>query len=279
MATEVAGRLRRMVPSAYLRVFQPLEAFRSEEQAEWERFIVGGGRPRPVRPLYRQRVMTGRLGLLAPAEGERAEFRVMEGAYYVCPSRTRLRILASLLSFREVQPLELSDHFVPENEARKAQRELNRLRRREPGAVSFLMQSPWHVPVRWFVLVDDDERRLIQREDGDYRLFYLTTARKAVRRAERAVPALRKSDLGPVAGMITELVEWLAQFDDRSLVELDYDRLTDLMTWDELDDDHSARDINEALAALSQGEFPRSAQLYQSVLGRWAEVRNREVFN
>jgi hypothetical protein len=68
-------------------------------------------------------------------------------------------------------------------------------------------------------------------------------------------------------------------FDPRSLVELDYGGLCDFLTWDELDDDHSARDIREALKALSSEEFPRSAELYQGVITRWAEVRGHESLN
>jgi len=259
-------------------VYQPLESFPPEEQAHWERYIVQGGRPRPDRPLYRQRTTVGRLGVLAAAEGDHADVRLVDGVYYVCPWRTRLRVLASLLAFREASPLEMSEAFVSDSEARRAARELARMRRRNPLAISFIMQSPWHVPIRWFVLVDEDERRLVE-VDGRYRLSYLTTARKAIRRAEKAIPMLRKADLGPLADLIVELHQWLSAFDPRSLVELDYAGLCDLLTWDELDDDHSARDIHEALRALSSQEFPRSAELYQSVLGRWAEVRNHEALN
>jgi hypothetical protein len=71
----------------------------------------------------------------------------------------------------------------------------------------------------------------------------------------------------------------MAVFDPSSLVELDYGSLCDFLTWDELDDDHSARDVNDALDALFRGEFPRTAEIYQGVLSRWAEVRSREMFN
>ena len=44
-----AARLPAMVPSAYLRVFQPLDAFDAEEQAHWERYLLQGARsPRSV---------------------------------------------------------------------------------------------------------------------------------------------------------------------------------------------------------------------------------------
>lgn len=268
-----------MVPSAYLRVFQPLESFQPEEQARWERYLIEGAHRPSFRRSYRQRITTGRLGLLAPVDGDHADIRMVGGEYYLCPWRTRLRVLAAILSFREAAQVELSDHFVPSGEAKRAAKELARMRRKDPSAVSFIHEIPWHVPIRWFALFADDERRLVERENGGYRLSYLTLARKAMRRAERAIPALRGSELGPIADLILELHEWLSQFDPRSLLELDYAGLCDLMTWDELDDDHSARDLHEALSALTSDEFPRSAELYQGVVGHWAEVRNHESMN
>ena len=35
-----------MVPSAYLRVFQPLDGFEREEQLHWERWLVTGRKQR-----------------------------------------------------------------------------------------------------------------------------------------------------------------------------------------------------------------------------------------
>jgi hypothetical protein len=79
--------------------------------------------------------------------------------------------------------------------------------------------------------------------------------------------------------MIVELHQWLALFDAGSLLELDYGALCRHLTWDEMDDDHSAADIHEALRALSDKEYPRSADLYQSVLARSAELRAHESLN
>jgi hypothetical protein len=267
-----------VVPSAELRVFQPLDAFPSDERAYWERFIVGGGELRPRRAAYRQQLGDHGLGVLVPAEPDAASIRVVDGEYYVCPWRTRLRVLAAMLAFREAEPIDGAEDFVTDRVRRRAARELARMRRRSPRAISFIMQSAWHVPVRWFVLFEDDERRLEPIGDG-HRLRYRTTVRKAVRRAERAIPVLRKTDLGPLAEVIVELVEWLSAFDGRSLLELDYGGLSGVMTWDELDDDHSAREVQDAIAALDAGEMARAADVYQSVIARWAELRGHESLN
>lgn len=273
------ARLPEMVPSAYLRVFQPLEAFPAAEQAHWERYLVEATRSPAMRPRYRDRPLTGKVGVMSPADGEHAEFRVVEGHTYVSPWRLRLRVLAATLAFAEERPFELSEQFVPRREARRAARLLAKMRRRDPGALSFVHQSPWHVPIRWFVLFSDDERRILDDEHGRQRLRYMTTTRRAMRRAEDAIPILRKAELGPISELILDLHQWMAAFDPASVLELDYASLSDLMTWDEMDDDRSVRDIHEAVAALTAGEFPRSADIYQGVLGRWAEFRSREILN
>src|SRR5438477_4841373 len=165
-------RLPEMVPSAYLRLYQPLEAFPAVEQAHWERYLVGAARSSIVRPRYRDHAFTGKLGVISPADGEHAEFRVIEGHTFVSPWRLRLRVLAAMLAFAEEQPFELSEQFVPRREARRAARVLSKMRRRDPGSLSFVHQSPWHVPIRWFVLFSDDERRILDDEYGRQRLRY-----------------------------------------------------------------------------------------------------------
>ena len=219
------------------------------------------------------------LGLLSPADGEHADIRMIDGRTYLCPWRTKLRVLAGLLSLREADVVELADQFVPQAEARRARRELARMRRRDPDAISFIHEAAWHVPVRWFILFEDEERRLLQRRDGTWRLRYRTTtaARDAPGRAIHA--GAPPSGARPDRRHDRRAVRWMSRFDPTSLLELDYGGLTDLMTWDELDDDHSAREIQEALAGLARGEFPRSAEIYQGVIGRWAEVRGHESLN
>ncbi|HXJ65672.1 MAG TPA: hypothetical protein VNN79_18090 [Actinomycetota bacterium] len=270
-----------MFPCAYLRVFQPLSAFPTHERAHWERYIMAGGRTPPLRPIYRERptVPEGRIGLLSSAEGDHADVRTVDGEVFVCPWRTRLRELASLLSLRESTAPEMVDAFVPESEARRAARELARLRRRGPAAVPFLLQSPWHVPIRWFVLVTEEERFLAEDPVVGYRLTYRTDVTKARKRAEVALVALRRSELSPLAELAGDLSRWLAAFDPRSVLELDYDGVSSLFSWDELDNDHSAGEVQESVRSLSEGDLARAVELYQSVSNRWAEVRSHESLN
>ena len=47
------ARLRDVVPSAYLRVFQPLDGFERQEQLHWERYLVEGARSATLRRAVR----------------------------------------------------------------------------------------------------------------------------------------------------------------------------------------------------------------------------------
>jgi hypothetical protein len=271
-----------MIPCAYLRVFRPLDSFPPEERAQWHGYIESGGPPPARRPAYRDEPTEKErhVGLLASLEGEYADIRHVDGIDYVCPWRTRLRILAGMISLRESGPPEMVDAFVPETEAKRAARELARLKRRNPSEAPAMLQSPWHVPVRWFVLVDDEERRLAESESGEFRLSYWTPLTTARRRAERALQILRRSELAPIGEPIRELAEWLSGFPLGSVVELDYGAVSSLFTWDELDNDHSGRDIQEAIEAVGRpGGMPEAAELYQAVSNRWAEALNHESLN
>jgi hypothetical protein len=269
-----------VIASAYLRVFQPLEALPERERASWERYIVQEAHRRPPRKVYRERPTThqGRFGLLTSTE-DRADVRFVGGRWYVCPWRTRLRVLASLLAFRETVPIEVADAIVPEAEARKAARELARIRRRDPQAVPTLLESHWHVPVRWFVLFDAEDRHLEEGPDGRYRLYYWTSLPAARSRAARAVRVLGDGELEGVAEIVKDLDEWLSRFDRRSAVELDYGGLADLFGWNELEEDRSAAEVQASIAALEGGDPAAAGEHYQGVAERWAEIRIRESLN
>ena len=256
-----------------------MSAFAQAEREHWERYLVDGGAVRRFQPVYRESPAADGLGLLAPSDTEGADFRMVDDECFLSPWRVRVRVLHALLALRESQVAELSEDLVPEHEARKAARELSKMRRKDKHAVPFVQESTWHVPIRWFLLVKDEERRVVDRGDDRSTLVYSTTVSKARRRLEHAFAVVQRTELEPLLELLRDLKGWLGCFDRRSILELDYGTLSRFMTWDELDDDHSARDIHDAIDALSIGEVGRSADLYQGLAGRWAEVRSHESLN
>lgn len=264
-----------MIPSAELRVYQPLETFLPEEQAAWERWLVDSRRYR-ARARYRQVETAPGLGFMSQA-GEGAMVRIVRGRTYLSPDRARLRTLAGMLATAVGAPFDGAEAFVPREVERRARRELRRLRRRQPTQIAYAMESPWRVPPHWFVLVEDRERRLVA--EPALRLSYLTRIRQARQRIERAVPILRAAEFATGANALIEVHGWLSRFPAGSLLELDYGGLCALVSWDRLDDDHAARDMGDALEALAGGESARSAEIVGAVTSRWADLAARPDLN
>lgn len=259
-----------MVPAAELRLFQPLAALPRDERETWERWIL----ERPsARPRYRDVPTLGGLGILADGR-DRGQVLVEGGTTYVSADRTELQVLAALIALRAVPPFETG--FVAAAQARRARRALGRLRRRHPARMAHVMTSAWGIPARWFALFDDDDRRFTA---SPLSLTYTTTARRSLDRLERAIPILRGADLAPAAEPLVDLYRWIAGVHPRALVRLDYGGLCDVLRWDELDDDRSARDLWASIDALAVGEGQRSAELYASVSGRFQDLRGRESLN
>ncbi|HEU4480566.1 MAG TPA: hypothetical protein VFS18_01650 [Actinomycetota bacterium] len=269
-----------MTRTAYLRVYQPLTALagREEEVDAWlsededksreagasRRWLIGAAFP-SIEPLP------------GPIEG--AFVRKIEDETYVCPWRTRLRMLAGLLAFRQSVPDEVAEAFVSEDEAHQAARELSQLERDHPEIRSHILHANWHVPLRWFVGFDDAERILTEDKHG-LRVRYEASLNDARSRLRRAIKILESSWIDDsVVGAVRELAGWLGEFEEDGLLELDYGSVAAIFPDDELVEDRSAAAVWSCLASLERGDVIRAGRIFTELTERWTEVRAREVVN
>jgi hypothetical protein len=269
--------------TAYLRVYQPLAAFPPRERAEWAAYVEAG-QALPAGLLVgreERRGLARALGLALGNEREHALVERVGDVVYLCPLRTELRTLQSLVSFRSSVPDEVAEAFVSAGDVERAARTLERWDRERPGSRSHIQQAAWHVPLTWFALFEAGERRLVAAGSGlPARLTYLTAMPKARSRVSRAVAILQQLMEG--AEMVVaaeELRGWLHDFDADSLVQLDYGGLTRAIPFGELAEDHSAAQVWEALEALEEGDLDRSSELYRGLSERWSALRGREASN
>jgi hypothetical protein len=139
--------------------------------------------------------------------------------------------------------------------------------------------ATWGVPLRWFVFVDLTERNL-STEPGHRMLRYRTEISKARRRAHRAHSVLKKS-LGdaPITEAVEEGARWLEEFHPRSVVELDYGGLVDLLADGALEEDDSPGLVAAGLAALSRGDADGATEVYENLVTRWRAVQLLERCN
>jgi hypothetical protein len=269
--------------TAYLRVYQPLAAFPPRERADWAAYVEAG-QALPAGLLVgreERRGLARALGLAVGTEREHALVERVGDVVYLCPLRTELRTLQSLVAFHSSVPDEVADAFVSAGDVERAARTLERWDRERPGSRSHILQAAWHVPLPWFALFEDADRRVLPAGSGQpARLTYQTAMAKARGRVSRALSILQQ--LMEDAEMVVaaeELRGWLHDFDADSLVQLDYGGLTRVIPFEELAEDHSAAQVWEALEALEEGDLDRSSELYRSLSERWSALRGREASN
>jgi hypothetical protein len=270
-------------PAAYLRVYQALAAFSPNERAEWAAYVESGEAPPPGLLVGREeeRALARALGLPVPSDREHALVQRVGQTVYVCPLRTELRTLQSLVAFHGSLPMELADAFVSSGEVARAASTLERLQREQPASRSHIRLAVWHVPLPWFALFEGVERRLARPEGSQPpRLAYQTAMVKAQARISRALRVLQEvMEDGEVVAAVEELRDWLYAFDPDSLVQLDYGGLARVVPYGDLVEDQSAAEVWEALEALEEGDLERSSRHYGALTERWSALRGRESWN
>jgi hypothetical protein len=279
------------VPSmfaAYLRVYEPLTAFDRERQVFWRRYVREGRAIAPVDGPGRQRTAVlealGAGWTRLPDLPDDAYVMETDDTLLVCPWNLRVRVAEAALSARDGVPSVLADAFVPPVLAGLARAVVDDWRSGakvlERGVPRLHEQiATWGVPLRWFVFVDLDERELSLRPERRV-LRYRTEISKARRRAHRGVSVLRKSvgDV-PITDAVEEGARWLEEFHPRSVLELDYGGLVDLLPDDTLREDDSPGLVAAGLAGLARGDADAATEAYEKLVSRWRAVQLLERCN
>lgn len=199
---------------------------------------------------------------------------VLDGVTYICPWDTRLRELQSLATFRAGIPDEIADAFVPRRVAEAAAAELAQLLAGRSYDAPHVLTSTWQIPVRWFVPFEAAER---QSEPGSNVLRYRATMAQARRRTARALSTLRKAGAeGSLLDDIEEIGRWLEEFHPRSVVELDYGGLAEVMGSAAMAADTSVADVTAGLAGLAMGREDEAFAAYRRLVLRWEPLRALE---
>ncbi|SCL16307.1 hypothetical protein [Micromonospora inyonensis] len=274
--------------ASYLRVYEPLTAFDRDRQAYWRRYVHQGRAVAPQEGPARQRTAViealGAGWTRLPDLPDEAYVLETGETMLVCPWNLRIRVAEAALSAREGVPAVLADAFVPAVLAGQAKAVVEDWRSGarvlEHGVPRLHEQiSTWGVPLRWFVLVDPEEREL-DVAPGRRVLRYRTEMSKARRRSSRALSVLRKS-VGevPITQAVEEAARWLEEFHPRSVVELDYGGLVDLLPEDTLRADDSPALVATGLAGLARGEAEEASAAYDKLVARWRAVQLQERCN
>ncbi|MFJ3235058.1 hypothetical protein [Streptomyces sp. NPDC086787] len=269
--------------AAYLRVYEPLAAFPEPERGHWARYALRTERPSCQDELRRSLADLLPTPPVAVPVHESGDAFVLDvdGVVCVCPWRTRLRGWQALDELSGEFPPAVLDAVLPEVVRRQAAQDYERWLARNPDARPWIRTATWQVPLNWFVLVSDEEREYTKgtAEEAPV-LRYRTPMVQARRRVARGLRTLRDAiEEGPLIDGLVEVGRWLEEFHPRSLVELDYGGLVHLVPAAELEGDHSAADVTEAVDALRREDGAAAGEAYGRLVERWRTVRDRRSAN
>lgn len=247
-----------MIPAAYLRVYLP-----ENHAGSWPAHVTG-----PTRRVIR----AGETFVWGEPGSNDAFVAEWHGRRYVCPRHPRLRMLEGALAFSNSNANPRSV-LVSEPEVASIADELESLRSEVPDARSHILTSPWHVPLRWFIPYDAEDREMYNAPDG-HSIRYRTTVGEAVPRVKRAAAIIEEAGFDEsIVEQIRELHAWLRDFDAPGLLELDYARVAFLFSDADLALDDSAELVNASLAALKELDYERAGRAYGRVAERWAKAQ------
>lgn len=264
--------------AAFLRVYEPLEAFPDGERQHWLRYLGAPDRPGPADLVAAEHAAALRrataLPPLAAPERDSGQAYVLhlDGVPLVCPAQERLRSWLALEAFRSASPPALVGAVLPPEAVRAAAEALARWRADHPGRQPRILTATWRVPTGWFAAFAGREREL--HTDPVPVLRYRATMADARRRMARALAVLRRNlEDGTVTHEVESVARWLEEFHPRGVVELDYGGLVGLLDPMALDADTSAADVAEGLASLAAGAPQDAAAAYARLLERWRVVQ------
>ncbi|MGZ6827473.1 MAG: hypothetical protein ACXVGH_11825 [Mycobacteriales bacterium] len=279
--------------AAHLRVYEPLAAFEGAEREHWEQYVAQGPllSAQAGAALERAVALEALVGRRLPEVGDHAHVLDVDGVTLVSPWRTAVRAQEALLDFCSELPDLVADAFAPGPLLAQAEVELDRWRAERGSTTTHVRTCTWQVPLRWFVLVDPEERVVSLGEPVDpsgaplarrtgRSLVYRTAMSRARRRVARALAVLRTALGDPaVTEGVEDLGRWLEEFHPRSLVELDYGGLVHLLDDAELAQDESARDMARALEHLAAGDGDEAAAAYARMTARMQALASVEAAN
>jgi hypothetical protein len=291
--------------AAYLRVYEPLEAFgdptdpqllaavrssrltRSSagdrERALW--FASQMSAPPKLLPGSERAKKFSDVLVLSPDDVPAGRGVQVGPGPLVCPLELRARSAAALVTFlSEAHPV-VRTHVLQASgfDMETARARATSVLREVRQTALHVLSATWSIPLPWFTMVDPTHRKLVLGEgqhdpkrEVSWRVA-MADARKRVAEARELAESVIGDD-GPTRVLI-DTDRWLANFHPNSAVELDYGGLVQLIPDEELAADTTAEKVHAVLAALHDGDVEKLAELFAGLQDYWGELAARERFN
>ena len=268
-----------MRPTPYvasLRVYEPITAFKPEDQARWNQIAVASPTGWDEQKKALRRIIVTEPPALKP---DGAHVLEHQGTRYIAPWSTAARCWVALEDFKSSLPVTLSKFFLPQ----KIEDAINVNSVAVEDKVSHIITATWSIPPRWFALFDPSDRLRGTNKDGAFTILRtsISNAKQRCLFAHQAV--VNAFGNGPIEQEIADLLQWLAIFNDESIVECDYGGLAIYLEKSIVENgepglnaDTSIEDVARSLAGLAAGDGALAGQGYERLVTRWRRVASFE---
>ncbi len=268
-----------MRPTPYvasLRVYEPITAFKPDDQARWSQIAVTSPTIWDEQKKALRRTIVTESPALKP---DGAHVLEHEGIRYIAPWSTAARCWAALGDFKSSLPVTLSKFFLPQ----KIEDAINVNSVIVEDKVSHIITATWSIPPRWFALFEPSDRLRGTNEDGAYTILRtpISNAKQRCLFAHQAV--VNAFGNGPIEQEIADLLQWLKIFNDQSIVECDYGGLASYLEKSliesgekGIESDTSIEDVANSLAGLAAGDGRLAGKGYERFVSRWRRVATFE---
>lgn len=274
----IANHYPRVHPTPYaawLRVYEPYDAFSSQDQI---RFSPNSTLENS--PFREQLNSIGRL-INNQFDSDYSDgFYVITrgGKRFISPWSTEIRSQIAFQEFRSSLPESISAMFFSNFESIEAN-----LDSQINDSIPHILTTTWMIPPRWFALFDENEKLTGSNHLGPF-VILRTEIALAKARCKKAHAIVHKAfGSGPVESEIAQLLSWLEAFNPESILECDYGGLATYLHQALLNDgkagieaDSSIRDVHEALEGLSAGDGARAGESYARLVTHWRRVATFE---
>ena len=268
-----------MRPTPYvasLRIYEPITAFSEEDQSRWSHIST----TTPTGRDEQQRALRRTIVTEPPAlKLDGAHILEIDNKKYIAPWSTAARCWSALDDFKSSIPLTISSFFLP----KEIENALSLNSESIEDKVSHIITATWSIPPRWFSLFEAPERIRGTNDDGAFTILRtsISNAKQRCLFSHQAVVSAFGN--GPIEQEIADLLQWLAIFNDESIVECDYGGLAIYLEKSIVENgeaglnaDTSIEDVARSLAGLAAGDEALAGQGYERLVTRWRKVASFE---
>ncbi|GAA3300731.1 hypothetical protein [Glutamicibacter nicotianae] len=264
--------------TAHLRVYEPLDAFE-----DWAQSIILRT-PRRTGEQWdafeNERLWSRTLRNVSdPFPHDEPEFfRSVKSLDYqgtehtrYCPGQLQARSLLAAEQAEEAMRTEVFDLLVPPAARQANAQRVDADRLAKDLTHLHTRTSSWGIPLGWFALFrEDDEHELVHSGEQLKSVRMYASFEQAINRLSWAVQTLATH--APQSQLFEELGSlggWLETFDSRSVIELDYGLLAEIVWPDE-----SVNDLMHGIQALEDEDLTSAAAAYRRLSSRWIGPRH-----